>query len=77
MQVLREYVASLDDPALWVLVGSAEARLAIMQGRPEPAIRWLETSASAGRRGHALVAGRTLGHPLPGVDRRRIARQPR
>ena len=45
-QLLREYAASLDDPLLWALVGSSEARLALMQGQPEPAVRWLESSAS-------------------------------
>ena len=44
MQVLRDYVASFNDPTLWGLQSSAEARLAIMQGRPEPTRRWLETS---------------------------------
>ena len=46
--LLREYVASLYDPSIWALVGSSEARLALMQGRPEPAVRWLESSASPG-----------------------------
>jgi LuxR family maltose regulon positive regulatory protein len=45
MQVLKDYVASLDDPALWTLVRSAEARLAILEGRPEPPRRWLEATA--------------------------------
>ena len=46
MQVLRDSVTSFDDPTLWSLVGSAEARLAIMQGgQPEIVSRWLETSA--------------------------------
>jgi LuxR family transcriptional regulator, maltose regulon positive regulatory protein len=46
MQVLRDYVTPFDDPTLWILVGSAEARLAIMQGgQPEIVSRWLETSA--------------------------------
>ena len=35
-EVLRDYVVSLDDPTLWPLVGSAESRLSIMQGRPQP-----------------------------------------
>jgi len=46
MQVLQDYVASFDDPTLWGLVSSAEARLAIMQGgQPEIVSRWLETGA--------------------------------
>jgi LuxR family maltose regulon positive regulatory protein len=36
-EVLRDYVVSLDDPTLWPLVGSAESRLSIMQGRPQAA----------------------------------------
>ena len=44
MQILQDYVASRDDPALDVLVTSAEARFAILQGRPEPARRWLAVS---------------------------------
>lgn len=45
-QLLREYVASLDDPLFRTLVASSEARLGLMQGRPKPAVRWLERSAS-------------------------------
>jgi LuxR family maltose regulon positive regulatory protein len=41
LQVLQEYAASRDDPALEALVHSAEARIAILRGRPEPARRWL------------------------------------
>ena len=44
MQVFRDYAASMDDPALRGLVGSAETRLAIMQGRPEHARIWLEAN---------------------------------
>jgi LuxR family maltose regulon positive regulatory protein len=45
-QLLREYLAPLDDPLLRTLVASSEARLALMQGRSEPAVRWIEASAS-------------------------------
>jgi LuxR family transcriptional regulator, maltose regulon positive regulatory protein len=45
-QLLREYVASLDDPLFWTLVASSEVRLGLMQGRSEPAVRWLEQGAS-------------------------------
>jgi LuxR family maltose regulon positive regulatory protein len=47
-QLLREYAASLEDPLLWALVGSSEARLALMQGRSEPAVRLIGSSASLG-----------------------------
>ena len=43
-QLLREYATALDDPATSALVGSCEARLALLQGRLEHAIHWLETS---------------------------------
>jgi LuxR family maltose regulon positive regulatory protein len=43
LQVFEDFVTSMDDPAIAFLMGSAKARLAIMQGRLEPAMRWLET----------------------------------
>ena len=42
MQRLQEYVAYLDDPAVRVMVASAETRLAILQERPGPTRRWLD-----------------------------------
>jgi LuxR family maltose regulon positive regulatory protein len=44
LQTLSGYVASLDDPAMESLVVSAEARLAILQGRLGTARRWLEAT---------------------------------
>ena len=44
LQILQEHVASLDDPALEVLLTSAEARFAILQGRQGPARSWLEAA---------------------------------
>ena len=46
LQLLGEYVASLDDPACSALADSCDVRLAILQGRPERAVRWLEKSAA-------------------------------
>ena len=43
--MLRDYVASLDDPQFWALLDSVEVRLAILQGRAAPTRRWLESSA--------------------------------
>jgi LuxR family maltose regulon positive regulatory protein len=45
-QLFREYVASLSDPLFRTLLASSEVRLALMQGRSEPAARWFESSAS-------------------------------
>jgi len=47
MQILQEYVASLGDRGMESLVISAEARLALLQGRSAPATRWLEATESA------------------------------
>jgi LuxR family maltose regulon positive regulatory protein len=44
MQMLEEYVAALGDRAMESLVISAEARLALLQGRSAPATRWLEAT---------------------------------
>ncbi len=44
LQQLQEFVVSLDNPAYFALAESAEARLALLQGRSESAIHWLETS---------------------------------
>lgn|GEM_PF-2289043 len=44
MGSLQDYVATQDDPRMDVLVMSAEARLSILEGRPEPARRWLAAS---------------------------------
>jgi LuxR family maltose regulon positive regulatory protein len=43
-QLLLDYVASLDDPVYTALADACQVRLALLQGRPGPAIRWLETS---------------------------------
>ena len=45
LQLFRDYVASIDDPQFWVLVDSVEVRLAILQGRAAPTLRWLKASA--------------------------------
>ncbi|MGB5776401.1 MAG: LuxR C-terminal-related transcriptional regulator, partial [Sedimenticolaceae bacterium] len=45
LQLLRDYVASIADPQFWVLVDSVEVRLAILQGRAAPTLRWLKASA--------------------------------
>ena len=42
LQVLKDFVASFDDPALWDLVRSAETRLAILQGRTVSLKGWYE-----------------------------------
>jgi LuxR family maltose regulon positive regulatory protein len=44
MQMLQEYVASLGDRAMESLVSSAEARLALLQGRSAHASRWLDAT---------------------------------
>jgi LuxR family maltose regulon positive regulatory protein len=44
LQILREFVGSLGQPVSLLLAGSFEARFSILQGRPEAAVRWLETS---------------------------------
>ena len=45
LETLSEYVAPLGDPAMDSLAVSAEARLAILQGQSEAAIRWLGATA--------------------------------
>ncbi|MGB5251319.1 MAG: LuxR C-terminal-related transcriptional regulator, partial [Sedimenticolaceae bacterium] len=45
LQLLRDYVASIADPQFWVLVDSVEVRLAILQDRAVPTLRWLKASA--------------------------------
>ena len=47
-RLLREYVSSLDDPQFWVLVDSIEVRLAILQGRAAPTLRWLQSITPPG-----------------------------
>jgi len=44
LEILQHYVASQEDRALDTLLASAEARFAVLQGRPEPARRWLAAS---------------------------------
>ena len=47
LTILKEYVVSFDDPSLWVLVESAETRIAIIENRKEDVARWLEKSEFA------------------------------
>ncbi len=44
LRLLREYVAALDDPQFWALADAVETRLAIMQGRLEPAVGWVRSN---------------------------------
>ena len=44
LRLLRDYVAGLDDPQFWVLADAVETRLALMQGRPDPAVGWVRSS---------------------------------
>lgn len=44
LKLLHEFVSGTDDPGLSILVDSAVARMAVLQGYPESVIRWAETA---------------------------------
>jgi len=44
LELLFEYVRSLDDPACLTAAHSCQARLSLMRGDSEPAVRWLRAS---------------------------------
>jgi len=44
MQLLLQYVSSLNDPTYSMIARSCQARLSIMQGEPKSAISWLQAS---------------------------------